>query len=103
MATKEREVTALRAVQPVAVIDFSVLPSPTGTALECIGARLITNDDIAAVVVPPTPTPPTPTPALPNTGIAPEGKSIPWDIIILTGIFMLVSTALVVVLRKRTI
>jgi len=63
----------------------------------------ITNDDIAAVVVPPTPTPPTPTPALPNTGIAPEGKSIPWDIIMLTGIFMLVSTALVVVLRKRTI
>jgi len=63
----------------------------------------ITNDDIAAVVVPPTPTPPTPTPALPNTGIAPEGKSIPWDIIMLTSIFMLVSTALVVVLRKRTI
>lgn len=46
----------------------------------------ITNNDIAAVVVPPTPTP---TPGLPNTGIAPSnGSGIPWNVIIPIGIFV---------------
>jgi hypothetical protein len=49
----------------------------------------ITNDDIAAVVVPPPPTPPAPpTPALPNTGIAPDQGSLPWNIIVPIGIFI---------------
>jgi len=40
----------------------------------------ITNNDIAAVVVPPVP-------HLPNTGFAPVSQSTPWNIIIPTGIF----------------
>jgi len=42
-------------------------------------------------------------PKLPNTGIAPDGKSILWNIVILAGILTLVSTLLFVVLKKRTI
>lgn len=89
----------------------------------------ITNDDIAPVVVPPAPTPtPTPTPSptptpvvapivtptptptpilpvtppkLPNTGIAPDEKSIPWNILIPAGIFA-VSIFLYFARRKQT-
>lgn len=42
-------------------------------------------------------------PALPSTGVSPEGKSIPWDIVILSGIFMLAAISFVVILKKSTI
>jgi len=42
-------------------------------------------------------------PKLPNTGIAPNEKSSLWNIIVLTGILMLTSISLVIVLRKHTI
>jgi hypothetical protein len=52
----------------------------------------ITNNDNAAVVVP----------KLPNTGLPPRSGTMPWDIFISAGILMLVSTSLVIALRKRT-
>lgn len=42
-------------------------------------------------------------PKLPNTGLPPEGGSIPWNIVMLVGVLVLVSTSLGVVLRKSTI
>lgn len=42
-------------------------------------------------------------PGLPNTGVGPHETSIPWNIVLSAGILLLVSTSLVVVLRKRTI
>ncbi len=43
------------------------------------------------------------TPGLPNTGLPPDEKSTPWNIVVLAGSLILVLTSLVVVLRKRTI
>jgi uncharacterized repeat protein (TIGR01451 family) len=44
------------------------------------------------------------TPGLPNTGFPPEGGGVPWNIVVLAIIvLMIVSTAFVVVLKKRTI
>jgi hypothetical protein len=43
------------------------------------------------------------TPSLPNTGFPPEGNGAPWAIIVLSGILMVVSTSLVVALRRRRI
>jgi len=68
---------------------------------------LDTNTIIKAIcAVPVTPSPVstlTPVPGLPNTGLPPEEKSTPWNIVILSGILMLVSTSLVVVLRKHKV
>lgn len=41
------------------------------------------------------------TPGLPNTGFPPKGNDIPWGIAILVGFLVLVSTSLMVVLKKR--
>jgi len=47
---------------------------------------------------------PTTTPGLPDTGIAPDGESIPWNIAALAGISMLALTSLgILFLRKRAI
>ena len=50
---------------------------------------------IATVVVAP--------PKLPNTGFGPEGKNSTWNIVVIAGILLLISTSIVVVSRKRTI
>lgn len=42
-------------------------------------------------------------PKLPNTGVAPDEKNTPWNIIALAGIFVLISTSLVVILKKHAI
>ena len=42
-------------------------------------------------------------PKLPKTGFPPKEENIPWNIVMLAGIFMLVSTSLVVIRRKNTI
>lgn len=58
----------------------------------------ITNNDIAPVVVVQSAAP-----KLPNTGSVPGENNIPWNIVIFPGVLMLVSTSIVVVLRKRKI
>ncbi len=42
----------------------------------------------------------TTTPSFPNTGLPPEGESAPLDIVIISGILMVILTSLVVVLKK---
>lgn len=42
-------------------------------------------------------------PRLPHTGIAPEGESTSWNIAVLAGILVLISTALIFIQRKRRV
>ena len=42
-------------------------------------------------------------PALPQTGFAPEEKSVPWDIVIFSSIFILAVISFTAVLKKGTI
>lgn len=61
----------------------------------------ITNNDIAPVAVRPAAPIVTPAaPKLPNTGSVQGENNLPWNIIIFSGVLMLVSTSLVVVLKK---
>jgi hypothetical protein len=66
-----------------------VLNLSTGDNKTCT----ITNNDNAVVVVP----------KLPNTGLPPSSGTMPWDIFISAGILMLVSTSLMLALKKRTV
>ncbi|MDO8512504.1 MAG: hypothetical protein Q7S57_04480 [bacterium] len=59
----------------------------------------VQDTDTANVVV----SSPVPVPGLPNTGVDPEAQRTPWNIIMLSGIILLVSTSLVQFLRKSTI
>lgn len=58
---------------------------------------LTARDFALATVVVPT------APGLPNTGFGPDEKNTPWEMIILSGVLMLVSTSLIVALRKYTV
>jgi hypothetical protein len=71
----------------------------TNTAIAVGQANGFSVRDFAVATV----TVATAVPALPSTGLSPEGKSIPWDIVILSGIFMLAAISFVVVLKKSTI
>jgi len=42
-------------------------------------------------------------PKLPNTGVDPVGKNTPWNLIIMSGVFLLISASLIITLRKHKI
>lgn len=42
-------------------------------------------------------------PSLPNTGFSPKGQNIPWNIVVMAGILLLISTSFVAVFEKRKI
>jgi len=74
----------------------------TNTAVASGEANGLTVRDIAianVVVATTVLRPAAPTPKLPNTGVAPDEKSIPWNIVILTGIFT--ASILFIVNRKK--
>lgn len=76
---------------------INITKTTTNTAIASGEANGLTARDfaLATIIVA--------SPKLPNTGIAPDEKSTPWNIVVLTGILMLVSISLVAALRKRTI
>ncbi|MDP3778929.1 MAG: ice-binding family protein [bacterium] len=70
---------------PIATPTPVVTPTPTPTPTPVLSP---TPTPVVASIVSPTSTPmPTPVPKLPNTGIGPDEKSIPWNIVIPAGIF----------------
>ena len=71
----------------------------TNTAVATGEANGITVRDfaIATVVVPPA------VPKLPNTGVAPAENGAPWNVALLAGLLLLVSTSAVVILKKSKI
>lgn len=89
------------------------IPTPTPTATPT-PTPIATPSPTPTPIVTPNPTPaptpvliatplPIPVPKLPNTGVAPGEKSAPWGIIALSGILILISTSLIVSIKKRKI
>jgi hypothetical protein len=71
---------------PTPVVEPIVTPTPTPTLITPTPTP--TPTPVVAPIVTPTPIQiPTSAPVLPNAGIAPDEKSIPWNIIVSAGIF----------------
>lgn len=77
-------------------------PTPTLTPTPTPASTPAPTPTPTTVVVPTVAPITTPAPTLPNTGIAPDGQSIPWNVVILAGIFA-VSALLYFTQRKQTI
>lgn len=79
----------------------------TNTAIATGSANGFTVRDLAiatvvvATAAPATAVSPTVVPKLPNTGLAPKESSIPWNFVVLVGVFMLAPALLVMILRKN--
>jgi hypothetical protein len=68
-------------------------PTPTSTPVAPTPVVTPTSTPVVAPIVSPTPTPtPTPVPQFPNTGIAPDEKSMPWNILIPAGLFAVLAS-----------
>jgi hypothetical protein len=66
----------------------------TGTVVGSANGLTATDFALVTVVVA--------LPKLPNTGLPPRGASAPWDMVLLAGILMVISTSLIATLKKRS-
>lgn len=77
------------------VTNVPISTTNTATAVGQANGFTVTDFALATVLVA--------APLLPNTGLPPEGQSIPWNMVLLAGVLVLVSTSAVAVLKKRKV
>ncbi len=81
----------------------SPTPASTPTSTPVVAPAVVVSPPIATTITPSLALTSIPVPGLPNTGLPPEEKNAVWDIVILSGILMVILTSLVVLLRKRPV